>query len=84
MSRCGFANDPALARAVADLRARHGVASRRDLFRKQKAKSIDRVEAEEYAEFVASLQRQKLENCEEVRGLEKHPRRNRLYNSYRS
>nr|AOE08692.1 hypothetical protein [uncultured bacterium] len=66
-----FANDPALARAIADLRASDTEwRQERDLFReKREAKAIDRVEAEEYAEFVASLQRQKLENCEEVRKL---------------
>lgn len=66
-----FANDPALARAVADLRASDTEwRQERDLFREQReAKSIDRVEAEEYAEFVASLQRRKLENCEAVRKL---------------
>ena len=66
-----FANDPALARAIADLRASDTEwRQERDLFKEQrKAKTIDRVEAEEYAEFVASLQRQKLENCEEVRKL---------------
>ena len=70
---CGvaFANDTALARAIADLRASDTEwRQERDLFREQReAKSIDSVEAEEYAEFVASLQRQKLESCEEVRRL---------------
>lgn len=66
-----FANDTALASAIADLRASDTEwRQERDLFKEQrKAKTIDRVEAEEYAEFVASLQRQKLENCEEVRRL---------------
>ena len=66
-----FANDPALASAIADLRASDTEwRQERDLFKEQRnAKTIDRVEAEEYAEFVASLQRQKLENCEEVRRL---------------
>ena len=66
-----FANELALARAIADLRASDTEwRQERDLFREQReAKLINSVEAEEYAEFVASLQRQKLENCEEVRRL---------------
>ena len=58
-----------LERALAELRASDAEWRReRDLYRAQReAGQVSGPEAAEYAEFVAGLQRQKLENCEKVR-----------------
>lgn len=63
------ANQAELERALAELRASDAEWRReRDLYRAQReAGQVTGAEAAEYAEFVAGLQRQKLENCENVR-----------------
>ena len=60
---------PALDRALKELRESDADWRReRDNYRRQRdSGAIDGVEAAEYAEFVAGLQRRKFENCENVR-----------------
>ena len=61
----------ALDRALAELRASDTEWRReRDLYRSQRQSGLIKAEqAAEYAEFVSLLQRQKLENCENVRNI---------------
>ena len=61
--------EPMLEEALANLRSSDAEWRREDnSYRTQRrSKSISTVEAEEYAEFVAGLHRQKLEDCEALR-----------------